>query len=180
MIDKSRFLYKDDKHDLVFIEIRPQDNIECTYLELDYYSNNKNEFTNKYHNKLVYILQYPYGDQSQVSFGKVKVISRQRNEYYIWHTCSSYNGSWGFPILLLEDLKVIGIHLRRHNNRSNINEGNFLFDINNLIEVNYLKFIIDQNWEKSYKQYFIEGGKNIRKSKNINLINRTEKKYQKK
>ena len=175
MIDISRFLYKDDKHDLVFIEIKPQDNIECTYLELDYNLNNKKEYNNKYHNKLIYILQYPYAGQSQVSFGKLKVISRQRNEYYIRHNCSTDNGSSGSPILLLEDLKVIGIHLRRHNNRSNINEGNFLFDINNLIEVNYLKFIIDQNWEKSYKQHFIEGEKNIRKSKNINLITGTEK-----
>ena len=175
MIDISRFLYKDDKHDLVFIEIKPQDNIECTYLELDYNLNNKKEYNNKYHNKLVYILQYPYGGQSQVSFGKLKVISMQKNEYYIWHTCSTDNGSSGSPILLLEDLKVIGIHLRRQNNRSIINEGNFLFDINNLIEKNYLKFIIEQNREKSYEQLFIEGEKNITKSENINFINRTEK-----
>ena len=172
-VDPSRFLYKDEGHDLVFLEITPEDNIKCSYLELDFNLNNIKEYNNKYHNKLVYIIQYPYRSKCETSFGKLKVMSR-KNEFYIWHNCSTDEGSSGSPIILLENLKVIGIHLKRHKTSEKINEGNFLFDITSFIKTNYLEFIKNQDKEKLKEQYF-EEEKSSRKNNNLTLINTTEK-----
>ena len=87
-----RLIYKDEKDDVVIIEIKPQDNIECLYLEIQENTCNKKDFSNfndLYNNKLIYILQYPYGYESKVSFGISKVILRDKNKYYIRHNCST-------------------------------------------------------------------------------------------
>ena len=55
-----------------------------------------------------------------------------KNEYYIRHECSTSGGSSGSPIILLNNSKVIGIHLYHPNDnhfiKKEYNEGNFIFE----------------------------------------------------
>ena len=108
-LDDSRIVYKDEKLDIVIIEIKPSDKINYTYLEIDEeYSTNQS--VNNYNNKLVFILGYPYGNDCTFSFGKMNV-AETNNKKCIFHKCSSSTGSSGSPIILLENSKCIGIHL---------------------------------------------------------------------
>ena len=120
-LDDSRIVYKDEKLDIVIIEIKPSDKINYTYLEIDEeYSTNQS--VNNYNNKLVFILGYPYGNDCTLSFGKMNV-AETNNKKCIFHKCSSSTGSSGSPIILLENSKCIGIHLLGGTLK---NGGNFL------------------------------------------------------
>ena len=83
--------------------------------------------------EIIYILQYPLGIECFVSYGQLDVV-KNKNNYYIKHNCSTQYGSSGSPIILIENSKVIGIHLQGYNiknynndNDDKYNEGNFIF-----------------------------------------------------
>ena len=74
------------------------------------------------------------------------------------HTCSTKAGSSGSPIILLENFKVIGIHLQGSRNIfcKNYNEGNFLFDSIEKFKILYIeshtKYIADYIKEEKSKE----------------------------
>ena len=61
----------------------------------------------KYLEQDICIFQYPNG--GELSFEKGEIISI--NDYEIEHAVSTDYGSSGSPILLLDNLKIIGIHI---------------------------------------------------------------------
>ena len=61
-----------------------------------------------FYNKPIYTIHYPYKNDFLISYGILKELDLNNN--IINHTCSTNNGSSGAPLLLLESLKVIGIH----------------------------------------------------------------------
>lgn len=69
-----------------------------------------------YDSKSIYILQYPNGNNSSVSFGFINNIK----DCNIYHLCSTETGSSGSPIINLFNNKVIGIH----------KEGSKIFEFN--------------------------------------------------
>ena len=105
-IDNTRKVFKDEKLDTAFIEILPDDKIN-NFLEVD-----DNLFKNEQnlglilHKKSAYVLHYIEGDKMAMNPG----IIRDTFEHDIRHSCSTSKGSAGAPILLLDSLKVIGIH----------------------------------------------------------------------
>ena len=120
-LNDSRIIFKDENFDIVIIEIKPSDEINDSYLEIDEeYSTKKG--VNKYNDNPIYILGYPFGNECTFSFGKMKVMETD-NKKYISHRCSSSTGSSGSPIILLENSKCIGIHLQGGKYK---NGGNFL------------------------------------------------------
>ena len=160
ILNNSRFKYIDDKNDIVIIEIFPEDNINKTCLEILPYANNKKSFedlNNKFNNKLVYILQYPNGKECNVSFGMSKIFMDDIR-FKIRHTCSTKVGSSGSPIILLENFKVIGIHLKGSKSTfyNNYNEGNILFDSIEMFKTlyieNHTKCITDNIKEEENKE----------------------------
>jgi GH18 family chitinase len=81
--DDSRIIYKDEKFDIVIIEIKPSDKINYSFLEIDEDCSTKKD-VNNYNNALVYILGYPYGNDCTFSLGKMNVAETD-NEKCIFH-----------------------------------------------------------------------------------------------
>lgn len=102
---KNRFIHKDKEHDIVIIEIKPQDKIENYPFEIDYnykneLKNNSSDIYDEKYKKLIYICQYPEGYESQVSFGIIKnIMIDEQNKYYIRHSSSTTIASSGSPIV---------------------------------------------------------------------------------
>ena len=117
-INNQRFIYASEKDDITIIEIIDDDNLKkFNYLEIDKnIYNNNSDFNKEYNNKSICILHYPKGILLAYSDN---IIIKIDENYMIYHLCSSEHGSSGAPILLLDTLKVIGIH-----------QGNGYFDKN--------------------------------------------------
>ena len=115
----KRDFYFNKDYDITIIELNDEDEIK-NYLELD-----DNLFKDKaeliYYDKSVYILHYPNGKNAFVSYGLLNDIDK----YNIIHKCTSDNGSYGAPILNLQNNKVIGINKKGSIN-SNHNLGTLL------------------------------------------------------
>ena len=146
-LDDSRIIYNDANFDISIIEIKPSDKINYPCLELDekYYKEN---CIDHYSNKPGYILGYPCEKECTFSFGKIKVI-KEKNKTYIQHFCSSFEGNSGSPIILLDSLKCIGIHLQGW---KYYNRGNFLFSS------------VDSFINKYKKSYLTKSSNNILKN----------------
>ena len=120
----ERKTYFNTQYDIAIIELKESDNINY-FLELD---DNLFEYGEFYKDASLYILQYPFGDKAQVSYGKLIDI----NSYEIKHICNTEHGSSGSPILNLSNNKVIGIHKQ---SSDNISKGTFLkYPLKNFFE----------------------------------------------
>ena len=103
-ITSERKIYsvsKNELYDLTIIEIFPEEDKIFHFLEIDTV-----DMRNKKINDVIYILQYPRGEESSISYGKICNII----DYLIVHNCSTLGGSSGGPIILLKNYKLIGIH----------------------------------------------------------------------
>ena len=104
MILKQKPLQK--KYDITFIEIKDNYNLDKnSFLEID-----EQIFQNEpknYENKSVYIIHYPNGIESHLTFGLINVIE---NNYDISHSCQTEPGSSGGPIINSKGNRVIGVH----------------------------------------------------------------------
>ncbi len=121
----ERKTYFNMDYDIALIELKESDNIN-NFLELD---DNLFKYGEFYKDSSLYILQYPFGDKAQVSYGKLIDI----NSYEIKHICNTEHGSSGSPILNLSNNKVIGIHKQ---SSDNISKGTFLkYPLKNFFEI---------------------------------------------
>ena len=122
-IDESRVFYTKEEYDITIVEIIPDDKIDLSNcLELDNKYYDIHNYERIYEKQLVYVLHYPNGDECLSSYGNLNVV-QDSNKYKIHHYCSTKYGSSGSPIILLNNLKVIGIHIGGLN-KHNINVGN--------------------------------------------------------
>jgi len=115
-IDNSRITYtsKKEEFDTTIIEIKNEDNFDINnMLEIDnnIYKDNLSEY---YMNKTVYIIHYPNGLNSSYSHHIIQNIDVLNTKIY--HLCESNDGSSGAPILNLENFSVIGIHVGKKKN----------------------------------------------------------------
>ena len=159
-LDDSRVIYKDNNCDISIIEIKSSDKINkysCLELDEKYYKEND---VHNYNNRPGYILGYPCEKECTFSFGKIKVI-KEKNKTYIQHFCSSLEGSSGSPIILLDSLKCIGIHLQgsKYNNR-----GNLLFSSVDSFINKYKQSYLSKSSNNKLKN--MEGSFNINLKKN--------------
>ena len=99
-LNKKRFILTEKDLDFTIIEILDEDNIN-NFLEIDEFINTKN-----YEGYQVFTMQHPKGGKLQYSHGKIL----KRNEKYFLYSLGTNRGSSGAPILLLENLKLIGLH----------------------------------------------------------------------
>ena len=100
----KREIYFNKDYDITIIELNEEDNIK-DYLELD--DNLFQDFSELiYRDQSVYILQYPNGKNSYVSYGLLNI----NHKYNIMHKCNTDDDSSGSPILNLQNNKLIGIH----------------------------------------------------------------------
>ena len=163
----SRFIYEDDKNDIVIIEILPKDNINSYDLKIEHNEDKRKKlenFYNLYDKKLVYILEYPNGRGSQVSYGMSRIVfnSNGNNDYSIRHSCSTEFGASGSPIILIETFEVIGIHLYgNEEHTSKYNSGNFIFDSINSFKEKYMKKFKCYTKEETSMNYIYKENMNI-------------------
>ena len=142
--DNLRFIISlNEPIDIISVEILEKDKINnVKYLEYDL-----NGIDNQYINKEILILQYPEGKFHESS-GIIKNINEEK-KYEFEHTSDTSNGSPGSPVILIENLKVIGIHKKRIEKSDN-KKGTFISiilekikkklnkaDSNKIIEMNY-------------------------------------------
>ena len=108
----EKSIFTDEHLDITFIKIDENNTINeyVNYLEIDNKINHDKEYyTNLFEKKPIYTMHYPEGKKILVSYGIFKSVDIDSN--FIKHTCSTDNGSSGAPILLLDSLKVIGVHM---------------------------------------------------------------------
>ena len=108
IINKERIEFTNSELDVTLIEIKQNsDGIDLNkFLELDDDINVDEEYINTI-NKSIYILHYPKKKNVSVSYGLISEIKGRE----IKHLCNTEYGSSGSPILSLEKLKVIGVHI---------------------------------------------------------------------
>ena len=104
----NRIKYTNEELDFTIIEILPTDDffseIKFFFTFDNYIMINDSE--SKYLNEDICIFQYPNGEELSFAQGEIKNI----DDYEIKHLVSTEPGSSGSPILLLNDLTIIGIH----------------------------------------------------------------------
>ena len=107
-IDKNRKIYMNKEYDTTIIEINPEKDKINNFLELDenLFKENSCEIFNQ--NK-IYLICYGKENKMDLYYGDIKEIEKQN----IHHISDTESGSGGCPILSLNSLKVIGIHLGR-------------------------------------------------------------------
>ena len=104
----GRFIkYAQEPLDITVIEINEKDNIYEDIIFLDYDSN-YNNVESFYKKEDIFSVFYCYNNKKiTASSGRIKSII---NEYEFYHDIHTEIGSSGSPIILLSNLKVIGVH----------------------------------------------------------------------
>ena len=108
VIDNNRKIYMNKDYDTTIIEIIPEKDKINNFLELDenLFKENSIEIYNQ--NK-IYLICYGKENKMDLYYGDIKEIEGPN----IHHISDTESGSGGCPILSLNSLKVIGIHLGR-------------------------------------------------------------------
>jgi V8-like Glu-specific endopeptidase len=112
--EDQRFIKRDEKNDVILIEILKSDNIpDYRYLYPDL--NYKNGY-DLYKSKKFYLAGYPSenNDERCCSSGEIKKIFKEK--YQFIHSLDTEEGSSGSPICQADGLFVIGIHNGSLNN----------------------------------------------------------------
>ena len=117
-IDMKRRIYKDDKYNIIIIELFNKELNNKEYLEIDY--NKKNEEKN-YENKNVYVL---INDKEEIQFIIDKIIKIEDNNIFYFSGQRNYFSN--YFILNFKTHKIIGYYIY-----NNFNSGIF---INQLID----------------------------------------------
>ena len=128
-ITPERKIYNSQKYDIAIIGILKNDKVD-NMLEYEHRNINFNK-------REIYILQYKKDKKGEAIYGKITNV----DECEIRHNCNIEEGWDEGPILLLETLKVIGIHLGR-NKENKYYYGTLLKDV---IKEFYEKFKDDDN-----------------------------------
>ena len=136
-LNNNRKIYKNDEKDVTIIEIKNTDNFNYNnMLEIDYDIFEETDLNEKFKN--VYIIHFPLGKESSLSYDIIEKIENDLIE----HKCSTENGSSGAPIINLNNYKVIGIH-KGFDLNLNLNIGILLKE-----PINDFKKIKNENTEK--------------------------------
>ena len=124
-LELKRYKMTNEEFDFTIIEIIKEDNIN-NYLEID-----ENIYKKDYINEIVFSGQYPGGDELNYSHGRIK---EKKHSFYLY-TLGTLGGSSGCPIILFNNLKVIGLHKGciYGKNKNKINIGIPIYIIINII-----------------------------------------------
>ena len=128
-ITYDRFKCTNDDLDYTCIEIFDNEDYN-NFLEIDDNINCQNPNV-QYGNKLGAVYQFPENQDISCGEGFIEGIKKVNDNNIIIHKITTDKGASGSPIVLSDNLKVIGIHCRRKNKDTNrgIYFKNILFDI---------------------------------------------------
>ena len=182
-LDNSRIKFTNENLDVTIIELKEDDKINCSFLQIDPILKKEKKNIKKYlDEKPIYIIHYPKNinekEYVNSSFGILNKIDENKSE--INYFCSTDNGSSGSPILSLSAQQVIGLH-KGTRERFNYNIGILMKDIldeflnylNNQLSSRTKSLNINLNINNYIKDEFINNQNynnlNQRTSKNIQL-----------
>ena len=121
-IDEKTKIYANKVYNISIIEIRKKNKLDDSlFIEIDESIFNDNQ--NKLKGMEVYSIGYPYHKEGAYSKGIIKDI--KEDGYTIEHLCPSYKGFEGSPIIKIDNMKVIGVHIGEEKNKHH-NIGIFL------------------------------------------------------
>ena len=135
-LSKKRYKLTNKKYDFTIIEILKEDKIN-NYLEI-----NHDIFKNE---DQIFSFEYPRGGKLQYSHGKISKIE----DSILIYDVGADKGSSGSPIILMDNLKVIGLHKGyiNDNTKEKKNVGirmEYIIDKINILETkSYIKCIYD-------------------------------------
>ena len=112
--DKPRKIYTSDlnHYDCTIIELKEGEFKVDDLLEIDDNIFKVENLNKEYKNKTIYIIHYPKGKDIQNSVDVIKSIDYSNSR--LEHFASTKDGSSGAPIFILENFKIIGIHLGKY------------------------------------------------------------------
>ena len=170
-LNKERRMWTNDNFDYTIIETLEIDNLNNDFLVIDE-NINLNNFSNS-DLKGKSIILPAIMESQQIEVGPPGIIEyNDKNNYLFHHKCNTDSGSSGGPVVLIENFKVIGIHIG-HDKLNNKNVGIFLSNVLNDIK-NKENLIIRQKEEnKNIDNFDII---NINKILNENIINEKNEK----
>ena len=173
LLDINRITYISHKYNITIIEIKENDSLDInSFLEIDeqILSSDLNEKME------IYLLQHT----SEYSAGITKKIKNDISNFE--HSCASKKGSLGCPLINLDNLKVIGMHIGT-NNKLNLglflkfpilefnNDNKSNSKINNFFQNNNDNYINELNNKNTYLINEINKlEKELKKEKNENKI----------
>ena len=99
-LEEKRYKYTDQELDFTVIEILKEDKIS-KFLEIDEFIYSKDYIEEK-----IVVIQYPLSQNLKISSGKI--IGKQDN--CLLYDVGTDGGSSGSPLILLDKLKIIGLH----------------------------------------------------------------------
>ena len=129
--------------DCTLIEIKDSDQIIDDVFFLSYDLNYLAGY-NDYNESDILILQHPLGEETQLGIGKIMKILNFEFE----HSIETDNGSSGSPVILIGNLKVVGIHKQRNKKNDN-GIGTFIGEIFKELEKEKNNLKIENNKESS-------------------------------
>jgi len=142
--DNKRFIKRDQKNDIILIQILKSDNIpDSKYLYPDLNYKNGYEL---YKNKNFYLAGYPSENNKErcISSGEIKAIDIKK--YKFLHSLDTESGSSGSPICLKDGLFVIGVHNARFAD-DNLKVGTFIGIIIDELEIKGINEFEDKQKE---------------------------------
>ena len=106
-INNNRMIIMSKKNNVTIIEIKPDEDNICYFLDLDInYLNKKSNFFNE----AIYIIHYPKFQKEQYACVSYGLLKNKADSNDIVYSCNTNSGSSGSPIIRLSNNKVIGIH----------------------------------------------------------------------
>ena len=161
----------DEPYDITVIQIKKTDKINKLFESLKPDLNYQNGYKT-YKNIDIFIMEFPYGKNLNIAPGKITDIDEEKN-FLLSHKILTNEGSSGSPIILISNLKVIGIHKGGYQFGEE-NHGTFIGVIFNEINediklglVKNIKIVSDQSNNNEDKSNYIIAEIDI-DSKNIN------------
>ena len=112
-LEINRYKLTDIELDFTIIEILEEDKIE-NYLEIDEYINSE-----EYKEEQIFTIQYPGGEKLKYSHGKII----EKIDNYFTYSLGTEGGSSGSPIILIDNLKLIGLHKGKYKEKEKIGIG---------------------------------------------------------
>jgi len=173
-LEINRFKLTDEDLDFTIIEILEEDKI-YNYLEIDEYINSF-----EYEEDQIFTIQYPGGKELKYSHGKII----KKLDKFFEYGLGTDHGSSGSPIILLNNLKLIGLHKGKYKEEKETRSVGIQMNII-INKIDYIKCIYNIEKENVGKEiqilnngynHYNNNSRNNEIEKNIKVIIEGEKK----
>ena len=155
-LDNNRLMYTNEKLNVTIIEIiENKDNLKNKYLELDndiinYLNLNRINLIKKespnYLNESIYVMNYSNKKDIFVSFGKLLHIKKEE----IVYKSNIKEDSFGSPILLTNNQKLIGIHNGNYKQYKDYKGSLLIYSLIEFSKIKNKSIIIEKEGKKIY------------------------------